>query len=188
MVATDRATRDRLVHDDAFWRGYHPAMRAVHRRNGDRLEAILNELDCWPGSDLVGTDGSEAAWLVAQHDIANPQLMRRSRDLMAVAVESEQASAVQLAHLIDRIRSFEGSTQLYGTQRGRDDSGYSSTWPPLDDPELVDQRRRAIGLGPLGSESAEREPEAAQPVRFSEDQLAEFRRREREFAESVGWR
>lgn len=188
MAVADQATRTRLAATTEFWHGYHPEMRLVHRQNGDRLDEILRDRGRWPGYDDVGPDGSEAAWIVAIHDIANPALMRRARDLMTIAVDAGQASAVELGHMVDRIRAFEGLRQLYGTQRGWDDDGRAAVWPPVDDPELADQRRRDLGLLPLAEAVADRVPEPTAPAQLSRQELLERRRRERAFIESVGWR
>lgn len=188
MKTDDLAARARLAKQASFWHGYHPEMRLVHRRNGDRLDAILDEVGIWPGHDMVGREGSEAAWLIANHDIASPSIMRRARDLITVAVNEQQASPTNLALLTDRIRMFEGSLQVYGTQLGWDDDGNHGIWPPVEDPDDVDRRRAAVGLGPIAEALANRRKEAARPSRLSTEELAEYRRGAAEFGRSVGWR
>ena len=188
MVADDEKTRDRLTKDPSFWHGYHPEMRVVHRRNGDRFDALLDEIGGWPGYQLVGPDGSKAAWLIAIHDISNPTLMRRARDLMRVAVTDGQASPANLATLVDRIRMYEGSAQMYGTQLGFDDDGVFGTWPPVDDSDNVDERRAKVGLGPLAAVLVDRRSDPTRPQRMSPEEVADLRQREAEFLRSAGWR
>ena len=188
MRSDDEATRTRLAKQSSFWHGYHLEMREVHRHNGDRLSAILDEVGGWPGGDVVGSQGSEDAWFIANHDIANPKLMRRARDLMAEAVEMKQASAPQLAHLIDRILMFEGEPQRYGTQLGWDDDGGFGVWPPLIDPEHVDERRHDMGLVPLAEARASADQDPDRPKQLSQEERDARRRGGEEFAISVGWR
>ncbi|MEM9132248.1 MAG: DUF6624 domain-containing protein [Actinomycetota bacterium] len=149
LAREDLTVRDRLAKSGQLFRGYHPEMRAVHRRNGDRLAEILDQLGRWPSHQLIGRDGSSAAILIAQHDIANPALIRRCRELYGSAVEQGEAEPAKLAQLEDRIRYFEGRHQWYGTHWGWDEDGEFGPWPPVEDPDLVDDRRSKMGLPPL---------------------------------------
>src|SRR5438309_8926559 len=81
MAAEDQRVRAELAADGSLFDGYHPRMAEVHRRNGDRLAAILDRHD-WPGRGLVGEDGAAAAWLILQHAIGDPPLMRRGLELL----------------------------------------------------------------------------------------------------------
>ncbi len=51
--------REELAADGSLFEGYHPRMEQVHRKNADRLRAIVQHHG-WPGSNLVGEDGEEA--------------------------------------------------------------------------------------------------------------------------------
>ena len=73
LAAEDLAVRQRLVEAGELYGHYNSEMREVHRRNGDRLTAILDEVGTWPGHRLVGADGSKAALLIAQHDESAPR-------------------------------------------------------------------------------------------------------------------
>ena len=53
MAAADLALRAEFVADGSLFDGYHPAMRALHEANADRLAAII-AAHGWPGPDLVG--------------------------------------------------------------------------------------------------------------------------------------
>ncbi len=186
MAAEDLAVRERLIEAGQLFGGYNAEMRLVHRRNGDRLAAILDEVGAWPGHRLVGADGSSAALLIAQHDIANPVLMRRCRDLYSAAIERSDVEPAGLAYLEDRILAFEGRPQRYGTQVGWDDSGRFGPWPPVDDPQSVDSRRATLGLPPLAAviEAGPRERPERRPV----DEVLDERRRGDDFARQAGWR
>ncbi|HET7746750.1 MAG TPA: DUF6624 domain-containing protein, partial [Vicinamibacteria bacterium] len=182
----DARVRARLARDGSLFRGYHPEMEAVHRRNAERLAAILDRHG-WPGQALAGEDGAAAAWLVAQHAISMPAFMRRARTLLAEAVERGDAPAAQLAHLEDRIRTLEGRPQLYGTQLDWDESGQLAPLP-LEDEAHVDERRAATGLGPLRAHAASARASAARDGEQPPPDLEARRREMAAWARSVGWR
>ena len=112
-----------------------------------RLVQIL-DTHGWPGKSLVGDDGAEAAWMLALHTMPDPGVLRRCLTLMRTAAEAGEAEPWQVAHLVDRVWLVERNVQLYGTTICRQDDG--SFGPPLlEDPDHVDERRRAFGLPPL---------------------------------------
>ncbi len=78
-------------------------MERVHRANAQALEAVLDACG-WPGISLVGPEGAEAAWLIAQHAISLPRFQQRCLTLLQQAVQRGQAAAAHAAHLDDRIR------------------------------------------------------------------------------------
>lgn len=185
MVDVDLTVRSELLAKGLLHGGYHPRMREVHQRHGKRLHEVLNLANGWPGYDLVGQEGAHAAWLIAQHDIANPPLMRRAVVLLSEAVAADQADPESLAKMIDRIRYFEGRSQLYGTNRDWCDDGTFGIWPPVDSVELADERRKAIGMQALAAAAQDR-ADSTQVLHPTE--LAAWREKIQEFARSVGWR
>jgi len=188
MAGEDRTVRARLAATGELFDGYHPQMRAVHRRNGDGLAQITAELVGWPGFAAVGRDGSGAAFTIAQHDIAAPALMRQNLELLRRAVAEGDAESTGLAYLEDRIRAFEGRVQCYGTQLGWDDAGTFRVWPAVEDASTVDERRAQLGLPPL-QEHLSRAVEGM-PIRErtrSAEDLERHRREAEAFARSVGW-
>jgi hypothetical protein len=68
LATEDRRVRQELAAEGSLYEGYHPRMEAIHRRNAARLATILDE-HRWPVPSLVGPEGAEAAWLIAQHAI-----------------------------------------------------------------------------------------------------------------------
>lgn len=179
MVHADFAVRDRLAADGSLYHGYHPEMRSLHEAHADRLAAILDQHG-WPGPDLVGGEGHAAAWLVAQHAISRPALMRRVRDLTH---GTGQIHPTQWAMLDDRIAVFEGRAQLYGTQFDWDAEGIMNPLP-IADPAGVEARRAKVGLPPLAETLAQHRansgPAPADPTRHARDGA--------DFARAVGWR
>jgi hypothetical protein len=115
MRARDLAVRSELERDGSLFGGYHPRMSAVHDEHADRLRAIIRDAG-WPTERLVGKDGAEAAWLVAQHAINHPALMRECRDLLGEASARGDVPRWQFEYIDDRINMFEGRPQRFGTQ------------------------------------------------------------------------
>ena len=114
MARLDRTVRAELAASgELFDVGYEPRMARVHERNARRLLRIMESVG-WPGTDLVGPDGAEAAWVVLQHAIAEPDLLRRALPLLQTAAREGRACPRHAALLEDRIRFFEGRPQRYG--------------------------------------------------------------------------
>jgi hypothetical protein len=122
-------------------------------RRNDRLWEVLDDEECWPGWSLVGRDGSEAAWLVAQWAIDDVGLQRRCLEMLEVAVACNDADPVHLAYLADRVRMNDGRDQLFGSQLVLDRDGALVPWP-VDDPVAVDRRRARLGLPPFAEHAA----------------------------------
>jgi hypothetical protein len=151
---------DRLVEDQAVRTGVAPpgdprtadelfaAWDAVDRDNARWMTGILDTYG-WPGWALVGSDGAFAAWILIQHADLQPELQERGLDLMTAAVAAGDADPSDLAYLIDRVRVAKGQPQVYGTQWGADADGTFTPRTPIEDPERVDIRRAAVGLGTI---------------------------------------
>jgi hypothetical protein len=121
----------------------------VDRANTAWLRGVI-ETHGWPGTALVGTDGANAAFLLAQHT-PDEEFQKTCLRLVEAAVLSNDADPVHRAYLLDRVRVLEGRPQLYGTQGAP--RPFGSTDPivpsPIEDEEHVDTRRSALGLKPL---------------------------------------
>lgn len=184
LAAADAATRDRLAADGSLFEDYHPEMRRVHEANADVLRRIVDR-GGWPDAHVAGTDGAEAAWLVAQHAIGLPDFQLFCLVHLEAAAAEEKVPAWQPAYLTDRIHVLEGRPQLYGTQFDWDEAGEMSP-VPIEDAAGVDARRAAIGLPPM-AEAIARQREAARAEPKPTDPAA---RRERmdAWAHETGWR
>lgn len=182
MKEHDLAVRARLAAEGSLFEGYHPEMEAVHRRNAARLSRIMDDVG-WPGSSLVGGDGAEAAWLIAQHAIGEPGFQRRCLESIHAAVEAAEVPAWHAAYLEDRIRVFEGRKQLYGTQFDSGPGGEPVPCP-IEDPDRVDERRQAVGLESLARrmETADRVPP------MDEAERARWQRNYEAWLRRAGWR
>lgn len=184
LAAHDLETRERLAADGSLFDGYHPEMQAVHEANARALETIIDAVG-WPSPRLAGKDGAEAAWLIAQHAIGLPHFQRRCLALLEAAVAAGEAPAWQMAMMLDRILTFEGRPQVYGTSFDWDARGQLSP-RPIADPAGVDERRAEVGLEPLAEATARiriRDAAHGPPA-----DLADREKGMDEWARSVGWR
>ena len=159
LAAADRTVRRALVdagqlygpHLPKDW--YHPRMAEVHHRNNARLRAIIAEHG-WPGRSLVGEDGAEAAWFIAQHAVLDVDLQRQALALLEAAVAAGEAQPMHMAMLTDRVRMAQGKPQVYGCVHVDDGQGRLVPYP-IEDPAGVEARRAAVGLPPLSEKTAE---------------------------------
>lgn len=133
----DLEVRERLLSKGTLSTGYNPEMEHVHRKNAARLEKIIDTIG-YPTVAKVGEAASEAAWLIVQHAISDPKLMKRCYAL--ITQNPEGINPQNLAHLHDRICYFEGRPQRYGTQF--DDRGI---YPVEDMGEMI-RLRKELGL------------------------------------------
>jgi hypothetical protein len=180
MDARDQTVRAELAADGSLFTGYHPRMEAVHRENAARLREIILRVG-WPGETLVGKDGAHAAWRIAQHAIGEPAFMRACRDLLDQASQRGDAPRWQYAMIDDRIRTFEGVPQRYGSQLRDTVNGLAPY--PLEDVKQVERWRQEVGLPPLGellSGLRETPPPTA-------DEIAAQGAAELEWRRKVGW-
>ena len=180
MAEHDRNVSDELAASGALYEGYDPRMAAVHEKNALRLRAIMAQIG-WPAKRLVGKRAADAAWLIVQHAIAHPEFQRSCLKLLAAAAHEHLVPAWQPAMLEDRIRVFEGRPQLYGTQLEPDAHGNMRPHT-IEDPDGVDERRRAVSLEPLAEILARAKPQPlpADHERFEHDY--------QEWLIAVGWR
>ena len=180
MQQRDLAVREELAADGSLFDGYHPRMAQVHRENAQGLRNIIAEFG-WPDEVVAGADAAEAAWLIAQHAISEPDFMRRCRDLLAEAVSAGRAPAWQYAYLDDRIRVSEGRPQRFGTQFERTPDG--PTVCVVEEPDHLDERRKSVGLGRL----ADRLKAAASEPRPTESEYSQRKTAEFEWRRTMGW-
>ncbi len=101
------------------------------------------------GWSLVGEEGALAAWVLIQHADLQLDLQRRGLAMLQAAVGADDASAGDLAYLIDRVRVADGEPQVYGTQVEIGADGELKPRTPIEDEANIDARRAAAGLGTL---------------------------------------
>ena len=186
MAEEDQRVRAELARDGHLYRGYHPRLAEVNSRNVERLQEIIEQRG-WPGRSLVGERAARAAWLVLQHAIAFPAVMRSGLQLLSEAAAQGDVSQAEVAMVEDRIRVLEGRPQRFGTQYEWDERGEMSPLP-IEDPAGVDERRLALRL-PRLAENTTRVREGARAAGEQPPGDLGKRRREAEtWARMVGWR
>jgi len=116
----------------------------------------LNELEVikiieekgWVGKSLVGGQANMTLWLVIQHSPLETQ--EKYLPLLKKSVLEGESSGSHLALLEDRIQMRNGKPQIYGSQITQDkDTGKQLVYE-IWEPEYVNQRRKEVGLGPIG--------------------------------------
>ncbi|MDC8103415.1 DUF6624 domain-containing protein [Chryseobacterium sp. PTM-20240506] len=148
----DLELRDQLIKRGELGEGYHKEMEQLHNRNAKKLNDIMDIIG-YPGIDKVGKEASEAAWLIIQHAIGQPELMRKCVRLLKDAVDEQKADPKNLAYLSDRIAVFEGKPQLYGTQFDWNENG-EMVPNFIDNITKVNERRKSVGLNTLEEQTA----------------------------------
>lgn len=184
MAAADLRKRDELIAAGVLFDGYHPEMEALHIDNAKKLEAIIDAVG-WPHQGIAGTDGAEAAWLVAQHAISLPDFQRKVLQLLKG--NANDVPPAQIAMLEDRIRKFEGRPQLYGTQFDWDENGQLSAGA-IEDEANVDARRAGVGLNSLQQRTEEMRNRAASEGDRPPADMAKRRKDMDAWAKKTGWR
>ena len=149
MQARDARVREELAASGELFDGYNPQMEAVHLENAAVLEELIGKHG-WLGKSIVGEDGAEAAWLIAQHAISLPDFSRKCLRLIKEAIQKGEAEAWQAAYLEDRICLFEGKPQRYGTQSDWNAEGKMQVYN-LENESKVNEYRAEVGLKPLES-------------------------------------
>lgn len=184
MVDDEKRARAEVVATEQRFERYAPRLAEVHRRNAEKLEAVVDEHG-WPGCSLVGHAGAQAAWLVAQHADCAPQFQRRCLALLKDAAERGEAEPAYVAYLEDSICHHERRPQRYGTQFEWNEHGRLEPWT-LEDPERVDAWRESVGLEPL-ARRLERLRGRERPTARTRPRPAAAEPALRASAKSLGW-
>lgn len=151
----ERVEQDQAIRNELIRKGVRnpdkatlARMQAIDAANTERMRAIVSRYG-WPGPELVGRDGSEAAFLLVQH--ASLAFQKEMLPLVERAYRSGGLSGQSYALLLDRVRVGEGQPQVYGTQAKRFEEwkGQEPELEPIEDEANVDKRRAQVGLPPL---------------------------------------
>jgi hypothetical protein len=183
MRAEDFRVRKELADAGKLGGAYVPRMEAVHVKNAARLTELIAQHG-WPTEEIVGKDGAEAAWFIAQHAIGEPEFQRTALKLVQAGAAEGKIPAWHAAYLEDRIAMQEGRPQRFGTQWMDDPrDGLIRPWK-LADPEQVNRLRASVGLDPLRPIPAP----GPDPVPEKQLELKESSRWWEEWLASKGWR
>jgi hypothetical protein len=125
---------------------------SIDVENTRRMKELVEQIG-WPTRSKVGRQASDMAWLLVQHADHDREFQKMCLALMKAQPEGEVAMS-NIAYLEDRVRVGEGRPQIYGTQFYTDETGHLGP-RPIEDPDHVDERRKAVGLQPLSEYARE---------------------------------
>ncbi|KAA0127391.1 hypothetical protein FY557_13530 [Chryseobacterium sp. SN22] len=181
----DLELRDQLIRNGELGNGYQKAMQALHHKNAEILEEIIDHIG-YPTTEKVGTEASEAAWIIIQHAISRPDFMRKCLKLLEDSNPETHAENINIAYLSDRIAVFEGRPQLYGTQFDWDENGQLS--PNIyDDLNEVNERRKSLGLNSLEEQTASIRNRTQKENQHLPADLKQRNEEMKAWKKSVGW-
>lgn len=106
----------------------------VDTRNLHRLVSILKKCG-W------NTTYMKTTWMILQH--APPEVLSYYYEDLLIFAKRKNLSQRSIAMLQDQMLARHGYKQLYGTQL------FSGQLYKLEDPDQVNERRKAMGMGPL---------------------------------------
>jgi hypothetical protein len=122
-------------------------MAKVDRENLAWLKGVV-EKHGWPGKSLVGADGAQGAFLIAQHATSDLDFMAKCLESLKAAYKAGDAQGQWVALMTDRLLILKDKKkQLYGTQLTSKDGKLVPQ--PIEDEANVDARRKELGMPPL---------------------------------------
>ncbi len=151
---------ERVKEDQAIANEYYPKLAAgqVDAALNARREASLSSNTVfikavikqygWPSPELVGRDGSDAAFLLVQH--SDNAFRKKMLPVIRAAYRNHITSGQNYALLLDIVLVSEGKPQVYGT-RLKPFNEWKDRKPipePIEDAANVDERRATVGLFP----------------------------------------
>jgi hypothetical protein len=150
MVQQDQDIRNELIKSgvDHPNREISARMDAIDARNTAKMKRIVKRHN-WPRAEIVGWDGTEAAFMVVQHSPHSFQ--KELLPLMQKEYEAGHLSGPNYALFLDRVLVEDGRPQVYGC-RAKSFDDWKDGLPalyPIEDEANVDKRRAEVGLSPL---------------------------------------
>jgi hypothetical protein len=150
MVEQDQNIRNEMIETGVD----HPSAAilareaAIDARNTARMKMLIKEYG-WPGPELVGWDGTEAAFILVQH--ADHSFQKELLPLMQKKYKTGDLSGPNYALFLDRVLVEDGRPQVYGSRAMPFDQwkGGEPVLYPIADEANVDQRRAEVGLSSL---------------------------------------
>lgn len=133
-----------------------PRLVQIDNFNRRRLKVLLKDRE-WFCISEYGTRADQQAWLLVQHADTDPEFQREILLRLERLVLSGETDKKNFAYLSDRVAcSYNDPArrvpQTYGTQGTITDGVWIPF--PIADPGEVDERRAAVGLGPLSEYTA----------------------------------
>ena len=146
MRDADQAVRARM--NEAGWQNEARGREviALDAANTKRLREIF-AVHGFPGIELVGKDGAEAAFTMVLHS-PSTDLQKRSLAYLTKAWRRGEVPPEAVAGLTDTFRHRQGKSQIYGTRF--EILGGKLVLGKIKDPARLHARRAKLGLMPLG--------------------------------------
>jgi hypothetical protein len=150
-----RVSEDQRIRNELIKKGIdHPdqalldQMKKIDASNTARIKVIIKRYG-WPGRKLIGQDGTDAFFLLAQH--ADAAFQKKVFPLMQKAYKRGDLNGQNYALFTDRVLVASGKSQIYGTSAKpfAQWNGKEPTFYPIEDEANVDKRRAEVGLMPL---------------------------------------
>ena len=150
-----RVSEDQRIRGELIKKGIvHPdpvllaKMNRIDAINTARIGVIIKQHG-WPGPKLIGQDGADAFFLLAQH--ADPAFQKKVLPLVRKAYSRGVLTGQNYALFTDRVLVRSGKRQMYGTSARPIDqwNGREPVFDPIEDEANVDKRRAEVGLMPL---------------------------------------
>jgi hypothetical protein len=115
------------------------------------LKNIILKYNKYPGYNIFNSSCSHSFWALTQHQEQDLSFQKQVLSLMKVACDSNLASIVDYAYLLDRTLINSNEKQIYGTQCFFNEKKILYELAPTEDIENLDQKRIKIGLMPIKS-------------------------------------
>ena len=150
-----RVSEDQRIRNELIKKGIdHPdqalldQMNRIDAVNTARIKVIIKQYG-WPGPKLIGRDGTDAFFLLAQH--GDPAFQKKVLPLVQKAYQRGILTGQSYALFSDRVLVGSGKLQIYGTSARPIDqwNGREPVFDPIEDEANVDKRRAKVGLMPL---------------------------------------
>ena len=97
----------------------------------------------------IGKDGQNNLWLIVQHADQDVLFQQTALAAMKKLLETKELNPENYAFLYDRVQCNLNYKQWYGTQVNWTHNGEASGFRPIAREDLVDDRRKKMGLLPL---------------------------------------
>ncbi len=118
--------------------------------NLNRAKEIIAQYG-WLKKSQIGKDGQNNLWLIVQHadhDVKFQQTVLHAMEKLKGTVE---LTIENYAFLYDRVKCNLNYKQLYGTQVVWTGNGKASGFRPIAEENMVDSRRKVIGMQPMST-------------------------------------
>jgi hypothetical protein len=150
LVEQDQKLRNEMIksgvdHPD---KAIMARLDALDSQNTARMRSIIKKFG-WPSADLVGWDGTEAAFTLVQH--AAHSLQKELFSLLTTKFKAGIIRGPNYALFVDRVLVDDGKPQVYGS-KAKPFEQWKNGEPvlyPIADEANVDKRRAEVGLSSL---------------------------------------